>query len=147
MERKKIVNNPTTLKINGDELRVIQDNEEILKCLKNGESVVHWEGGYSLHPIIQNMEYCKISPIKTEDVEVGMCVFCSLENGTLMVHRVNDIITRNGVKWFKIGDTWDSTYGWTPNVFGLAESTGYFQAYPKKEKWFGKFAKNGIIFQ
>lgn len=61
---RKIVNNPTTLKINGDELRVVQDNEEILKCLKNGESVVHWEGGYSLHPIIQNMEYCKISPIK-----------------------------------------------------------------------------------
>ena len=140
MERK-IVNNPTTLKINGDELRVVQDNEEILKCLKNGETVVHWEGGYSLHPIIQNMEYCKISPIKTEDVKVGMCVFCCLENGTLMVHRVNDIITRNGVKWFKIGDTWDTTYGWTPNVFGLAESTDYFQDYPRKEKWFEKIYK------
>ena len=140
MERK-IVNSPTTLKINGDELRVVQDNEEILKCLKNGETVVHWEGGYSLHPIIQNMEYCKISPIKTEDVKVGMCVFCCLENGTLMVHRVNDIITRNGVKWFKIGDTWDTTYGWTPNVFGLAESTDYFQDYPRKEKWFEKIYK------
>ena len=143
---RKLVNNPTTLKINGDELRVIQDNEEILKCLKNGESVVHWEGGYSLHPIIQNMEYCKISPIKPEDVEVGMCVFCRLENGVLMVHRVNDIITRNGVKWFKIGDTWDTTYGWTPNVFGLAESTDYFQAYQEKEKWYEKVAKNISIF-
>ena len=62
MERK-IVNSPTTLKINGDELRVVQDNEEILKCLKNGERIVHWEGGYSLHPIIQNMEYFDILPL------------------------------------------------------------------------------------
>lgn len=124
----KIVDNPKSLNVNGENLEVVQSYGEILKRLLQGKSVVHWEGGNSLHPIIRDMEYCKILPIYYKNVKKGMCVFCELEDGTLMVHRVNDIITRNDRHWFQIGDTWGNVFGWSKDIFGLAEPTNIFQS-------------------
>ena len=47
-----------------DGFRVVQEGEEIFKALQNGETVMHWESGNSMFPILKNREYCKIIPGK-----------------------------------------------------------------------------------
>ena len=142
-----IVDNPISLEIEGKEIPVVQSYESIKKFLDEGKTVVHWEGGDSLHPVIKNMEYCKISPISIDDVKVGDCVFCRLDSKYFMVHRVNDIINHNVQgKWFKIGNTWDNTYGWTQDVYGIAEATDVFQQEHQRKKWYRKYAEKLSIF-
>lgn len=80
------------------------------------------------------MEYCKITPIESKkDAKIGDCVFCRLMNGSFMVHRITDKVKREFEgTWYKIGNTWDETYGWTKEVFGIAESTDIFEKYYPK---------------
>jgi hypothetical protein len=126
----KIVTNATEV----DGIRVVQDYEEIAKALENGETVLHWEGGDSLRPLINHLEHCAISPIDPNDVKVGDCVFCRMTDAETqmkyyMVHQVWQIsdASYDGKKWFKIGSTMTSVYGWTQEVLGLAKGTNIYQ--------------------
>lgn len=132
MKRNRIiVDNPKII----DGLKVIQDYGEIAEALENGETVMHWEAGTSLSPIINHLEYCKIVPIKNiNDVKRGDCVFCKLTNKNTdvphyMVHQVWEIsdAAYDGELWFKIGSSMSYIYGWTNEVLGLAYGTNIYQ--------------------
>ena len=117
-----------------DGIRVVQDYEEIANALSNGETIVHWELGNSLAPLINNAEFCEISPIASlDEIKRGDCVFCKIPNadGTThyMVHQVWEISDSgyDGSKWFKIGSTMASIFGWTKEVLGKAVGTNIFQ--------------------
>lgn len=123
---KRVVNDPMTI----DGLRVVQDDNEIAMAMKNGETVYHWELGHSMEPLIRNAEYCKITPIENvDDVKVGDAVFCKLEDGYYMVHMVLKISDsgHDGKKWFQIGSSWNSVYGWSQDILGIAKGTNIFQ--------------------
>ncbi len=115
-----------------DGIRVIQDDDEIKKALLNGETVLHWEYGDSMSPLIKNTEYCKITPCKPQDVKRGDAVFCVLEdengNAYPMVHQVWEISDahHSGNLYFKIGSTMHSIFGWTDKVYGIAKGTNIF---------------------
>lgn len=129
---KRYVDSPKEI----DGIRVVQDDLGILEALKRGETVLHWESGNSMYPILQNMEYCKICPTKPKDVRKGDPVFCSFnyihpethtEEKAYMVHRCTDIYNRDSVLYFKIETTDGYCYGWTKDVYGIAKSTNIFQ--------------------
>ena len=129
---KKFVDNPSKIEIDGEEIAVVQNYADLITLVSKGNTVAHWESGDSLFPIIQNMEYCKVSPINKDDVTIGMCVLCVIDHRGVMIHRVIDIVDRDNEKWFKIGDTLNNVYGWTTKVIGLAEHTNIFQEINKK---------------
>ena len=56
------------IKIKGIEYPSIDEYETMEKALKEGKSIVHWEEGHSLYPIIKSREYCLVKPIKNIDV-------------------------------------------------------------------------------
>ena len=139
--KKTIVNEPKEL----EGFRVVQDGAEIMEALSNGETVMHWESGYSLHPLISHMEYCKITPIdkiyeriniEGNNFFVGKPVFCRFvykdkESGyprdIFMVHRCTEVYERDGERYFRIESTDGTHFGWTTDVYGIAENTGIFQ--------------------
>jgi hypothetical protein len=125
----RIVNEPETI----DGIRVVQDNEEIAKALSNGETVYHWEAGDSMTPLINHMEYCKIVPLGNEVIQRGDAVFCKIKSQTgeyyYMVHQVWEISDcgHDGRKWYKIGSTGTSVFGWSCEVLGKAYGTDIYQ--------------------
>jgi hypothetical protein len=133
----EIVNEPKELK----GYRVVQDGKEIFEALKKGETVMHWEAGNSMHPILMHMEYCRIRPIGKitvgidKEFIIGKPVFCHfvypLKEGGYedfyMVHRCTEIIERDDELYFRIEGTDGTNFGWTKDVYGIAESTGVFQ--------------------
>jgi len=135
--KKEIVNQPE--EING--IRVVQDEKEILSALQNGETIMHYEFGNSLFPILKSGEYCRIRPIGEitvgidKELIIGKPVFCHFvypikEGGYgdfYMVHRCTEIIERDGELYFRIEGTDGTNFGWTKDVYGIAESTGIFQ--------------------
>lgn len=128
---RRIVNEPSEI----DGLRVVQESEDIANALSNGETVMHWELGNSMAPLINNAEYCKITPVKNiDDVKRGDAVFCRINEGVYdgyyMVHQVIEISDagHDGKKWFKIGSTGNSVFGWTYEVLGIANGTNIFQS-------------------
>lgn len=126
---KIFVDDPEEVVIDGKSLRVVQDYEAIKDAMDKGETVVHWEGGQSLFPLIKDMEYCKITPIHDiKDVHVGDCVFCKINGYVYMVHRVtNKAENPFDGQWLQIGNTWGEIYGWTQDIYGIATSTNVFQ--------------------
>ena len=121
----KIVNDPEYI----DGLRVVQDSEEIAKALGKCETVMHWELGDSMTPIINNAEYCKIKRVTDlREIKVGDAVFCKV-NGYYMVHQVVCISDsgHDGRLWFKIGSTDGTIFGWTQEVLGHAYGTDIYQ--------------------
>jgi hypothetical protein len=126
---KKIVNEPKEI----DGVRVVQDSWEIAEALKNGETVLHWEAGTSMQPLINHMEYCKITPCVPIDVKRGDAVFCILDDGMgheyPMVHQVWEIsdASHTNELWFKIGSTMSTIFGWTKKVYGIAKGTNIYQ--------------------
>lgn len=124
----KIVDNPLYIDIEGKEYKVEEDYEKIYNDLKEGKTILHWEAGDSLFPLIKNMEYCMIKPLEhPNDVHIGDCVFCRLIDGNYMVHRVIEVIQIKGIVYYRIGDTWGNTFGWSTDVCGIATSTDIFQ--------------------
>ena len=138
--KKEIVNQPEELQ----GFRVVQDEKEIMEALKKGETVMHWEAGNSMYPLLMHMEYCKISPIEkvfeTINIEgrqyfVGKPVFCHfvypLKQGGYgdfyMLHRCTEVYERDGEVYYKIEGTDGTNFGWTKDVYGIAESTNIFQ--------------------
>ena len=129
MAKIRIVNEPKEI----DGLRVIEDGEEMKQALLNGETIMHWEAGNSMAPILMHLEYCKIRPIKSvEEVNIGDPVFCSFRGQYHMVHRCTDKYVRDGVTYFQISSTSGTVYGWTQEVWGIAESTNVFQEWTKE---------------
>jgi len=120
---------------NIDGVRVVQDYDDIYRAMQNGETVLHWEYGNSLAPLINNGEFCKIKPCVPAEVKRGDVVFCVLGGQYPMVHQVTEISNASytGELWFKIGDTHDTTYGWTKEVYGIAVGTNIF--YEEVKKW------------
>ena len=115
--------------------RVVQDYDEILEALNNGEEVFHWENGTSMQPMLRHREYCHIRPIReNEEIKPGDAVFCRV-NGCLMVHMVwlTSNASHNGVKTYLIGSSGGSLYGWTDEVYGIAQGTSYFNSYSSEE--------------
>jgi len=110
---KKIVNEPREI----DGMRIVQDSWEIAEALKNGETVLHWEAGTSMQPLINHMEYCKITPCVPIDVKRGDAVFCILDDGMgheyPMVHQVWEIsdASHKNELWFKKGSTMTTNFG------------------------------------
>ena len=129
---RRVVDSPDEI----DGIRVENDYEGIRKAMDNGESVMHWEGGSSMFPILMHGEYCKIVPLSKEAAKVGDAVFCALTDkfGSkhYMVHRCTDIVKRH-IKgheyenWYRIESTWGELYGWTNEVYGVAHSTNAFE--------------------
>ena len=133
---KKFVDNPQEI----DGIRVVQDPNEMVNALINGETIYHWEFGDSLAPIINNGEYCKIAPCSPIDVNRGDCVFCVIHaNGQAypMVHQVWEISDcgYDGELWFKIGSTMSTIFGWTKDVYGIAKGTNIYQEMPTEEEF------------
>lgn len=134
----RIVNEPQEI----DGIRVVQNNEEIEKALKNGESVYHWEFGDSMSPLIKNREYCLIKPCVPAEVKRGDAVFCIMsdefDHRWGMVHQVWEIsdASHSGELYFKIGSTGTSIFGWTKEVYGIAKGTDIFQEFTNKWREF-----------
>lgn len=123
---KRIVNEPHEV----DGFRVVQDSEEIYQALKQGETIMHWEAGSSMFPILMHLEYCRIRPLEeNEEANVGDAVFCSFRGQFFMVHRCIDKVRRGDKVWYKIGTTGNTVYGWTDEVHGIAESTDVYQEW------------------
>lgn len=143
----KIVNEPN--EING--IRVVQDPNEILEALKNGENVYHWEFGHSLAPLINDREYCLITPCNPTEVKRGDCVFCVIEDGNggkyPMVHQVWEIsdASHTNELWFKIGSTGSTIFGWTKKVYGIAKGTDIYQELT--QKWIDEIEKYNANFE
>ena len=119
-----------TKEING--IKVVQDPIEIEKALKNGEKVYHWERGNSMAPLINDSEYCLITPCKPIDVKRGDAVFCVIKDEKgyecPMVHQVWEISDSSHTNelWFKIGSTSVNIFGWTNRVYGKAKGTDIY---------------------
>lgn len=133
-----LVKHPETL----DGFRVVQDNDEIREAMLNGETVMHWEYGESMSPMLPNKGYCRIEPITDiNTIKVGDAVFCKV-NGYLMVHMVWIASNMDQEKThFLIGSTNGSLYGWTTEVYGIAYATPYVEDIDETENIFEKNAE------
>ena len=127
--KKVFLNHPLTI----DGFRVIDDYEQIKTAIDNGETIMHYEFGDSMFPILMNGEYCKIIPTNKNDINVGDAVFCKMDyrkigyGEVFMVHRCTDIVDSEGERFFKIESTSGTLYGWTTEVYAKCESTSYFE--------------------
>lgn len=138
----RIVNEPQEI----DGIRVVQDSNEIANALHNGETVYHWEAGYSMTPLINHMEYCKIVPLRQADAPIsrGDAVFCKIKSQYsgeeyYMVHQVWEISNcgHDGKMWYKIGDTGTSVFGWSCEILGKAYGTDIYQEITQaiRDEW------------
>ena len=132
----RIVDNPTVI----DGIQVVNDGTEILHHLINGQTVLHWESGHSMHPILKDREYCRIEPCvgREEEVKVGDPVFCVLpygENKYTMVHMVSCISDKcaDGKRYYQISSTRGEIFGWTSELYGIAYGTDIFEAEHQEE--------------
>ena len=85
-----IVNFPQ--EING--IRVVQSDEEVVKALKNGETVCRYEWGDSMTPVLKNGEYANLTPIKDiNEVQRGDAVFCRMPEGYIWFGKSLAVVT------------------------------------------------------
>ena len=113
----KNVNNPQTL----DGLKVVQDIDEVVKTLQNGEAVARFEYGDSMQPILVNGQYARLTPTKTLP-KIGDAVFCKV-NGYWMTHMVWNV--NEASKYCLIGSSDGDMYGWTNEVLAIATPMPY----------------------
>ena len=132
MADREIVDQPKELQ----GYRVVQDGKEIFEALSKGETVMHWEAGDSMYPLLMHMEYCKISPRAKPSISAGTPVFCKFTyfdkedkqyKDVYMVHRCTEVFVRGGEYYFRIEGTDGTHFGWTKDVYGVAERTNVFQ--------------------
>lgn len=121
---KHIIKNPKTI----DNVKVVNDIHDAVKCVRNGEMVARFEWGTSMEPVLEHGEYGIITPIDVKDVNVGDAVLCEV-NGFLMTHMV--IIKSDSHKdtpQFLIGSTKFELYGWTDKIYGIVKGTKIFES-------------------
>lgn len=120
----KFVSKPSYI----DGIRVVNDIEEAVECLKKGETIARFEWGESMMPLLNNGEYCTIEPVDDiNDIEIGDAVLCEV-NGVLMTHMV--IIKSNAncnSPYFLIGSSYLHFYGWTNKIYGLCKGTNILE--------------------
>lgn len=127
IDEVKYVDNP--LKLNG--VTVVNDAICALETLQNGQEVARYEFGDSMKPILLSGEYCVLKPLKNgQEANIGDAVFCSV-GGYLMTHLVvmKSNSAKDGKPYYLIGSTDGSVYGWTDQVYALAQGTRIFQKY------------------
>ncbi len=105
-------------------INVVNNADEAVNHLKNGETVARFEYGDSMQPILKDGEYCILTPLKSlDEIKVGDAVFCKV-NGFLMTHMVLAISNSNFEKpYFLISSTDLNVFGWTSDVYAIAKGT------------------------
>lgn len=109
-------------------IKVVNDIVSAVKELKKDKSIVRYERGNSLAPIINDGEYCIVQPISdVSEIKSGDVVLCEV-NGHLMTHMVHIVSSANCNKpYFLIGSSDLYMYGWTDKVYGIAFGTNVFE--------------------
>ena len=115
----KKVKSPSRL----DGLRVINNTDEMVKILSEGETIAHFEWGTSMHPIFPNGGYCRLTPTK-EIPNSGDAVFCCVD-GVWMTHMV--WVANKASGQCLIGSTSGSLYGWTDKILAVATPMPYIE--------------------
>jgi hypothetical protein len=125
IDQIRFVKSPKT--INGVE--VVQDVDEVVEKLENGQKVARFEWGDSMQPILQNGEYGIITPIADiDDVKVGDAVFCCV-HGIFMTHMVSLISSSSASKkYFLISNSNMQHYGWTSKIYGIVKGTNILES-------------------
>lgn len=121
-----IVSHPEKL----DGLRVIQDIDEVVKTLQNGETIARFEWGDSMQPVLTNGMYGRLTPIH-EVPQVGDAVFCKV-NGYWMTHMVWIVNRHTG--YCLIGSTSGQLYGWTNEILAIATPMPYVEEYKENKE-------------
>lgn len=104
-----------------DGLRVIQNLEEVIETLKEGETIARFEFGDSMMPIFESGQYARLTRLK-ELPQIGDAVFCCV-NGYWMTHMVWMCNRASGQ--CLIGSTSGEIYGWTDEILALATPMPY----------------------
>ena len=106
-----------------DGLTIVQDVDETIKYLKNGETVARCEFGDSMLPIFKSGQYARLTPCYNNP-NIGDAVFCCV-NGVWMIHLV--WMVNKPSKQCLIGDTSGNMYGWTSEILAIATPMNYIQ--------------------
>lgn len=115
----KVVENPQTL----DGLRVIQEIDEVVNTLKQGECIARYERGDSMQPILVSGQYARLTPLRNKPKN-GDAVFCCV-NGHWMTHMV--WVSNEDSGQCLIGSTSGQLYGWTNEILALAQPMPYIE--------------------
>jgi hypothetical protein len=109
---------------------VIQEIEDVIQALQKDEVVCRYEFGDSMQPILQSGEYCKLTPLKSnQEASIGDAVFCCV-HGCWMTHMVWNVShsSANGT-FYLIGSSSGDMYGWTNKVLAIAQGTNVVEEY------------------
>lgn len=110
-----IVKNPEKL----DGLRVINDINEAVNVLQNGETICRFEYGSSMHPIAVSGQYCRLEPLHGEIPNIGdMVLNCLGDDYIWNTHMVWNVNKATG--YILIGDSHHNLFGWTNKYVALA---------------------------
>lgn len=108
---------------------IVNDPIEAIKQLRQGKTVLRYEWGDSMLPLLQSGEYCKLIPKEKTTINVGDAVFCEV-NGCVMTHMVMMISNIQDKPMYLIGSPNFNhetnsfpIYGWTSNIFAKAIGT------------------------
>lgn len=118
---KQIVNNPQTL--NG--LKVVNDPEEALKYILEGETVCRFEYGDSMTPVLNHGQYARLTPL-SKNPKQGDAVFCRV-NDCLMTHMV--FIVNEATGQCLICSTAGTVFGWTDEVYAIATPMPFYEPH------------------
>lgn len=114
MQENELVKGPSTLQ----GLKVIQDIEEVVSTLKQGETVARFEYGSSMRPIFESGQYARLRKLgQDEQAEIGDAVFCKV-CGYWMTHMV--WMKNRATGYYLIGSSSGEMYGWTNEVLAIA---------------------------
>lgn len=141
MKNFEYVTNPKTI----GNIKVVNDENEALNALQNGETVMRFEWGDSMEPLLKNGEYAKLVPVQSlDEIQIGDAVFCGIKDVIgheyLMTHMVRCIshTAKDGVM-FQITDSWGrANYGWTNKVYAKAYGTNVCEKEMPKKSLFSK---------
>lgn len=106
-----------------DGLKVIEDINEAVKVLENGETIAHWEWGESMMPILQSGQYVRLTPCYTTP-DVGDIVL-GYVNSHWTCHLALKVNKASG--WCQIGTTNGEEIGWTKDILAIGKPMPYIQ--------------------
>lgn len=118
-----------------DGIDVVQDIFVAMDCLTKGQTIVRYEFGDSMTPILTSGQFCKLIPIsEVDEIKQGDCVF-AVVNGSIGTHMVWMVSENEAGKFYCIATTQGTVIGWTDEI--LAKSIG-IPHYVKESKKKGK---------
>lgn len=117
----EMVNHPEKL----DGLRVVQNIDEVVKSISDGETIARFEFGNSMRPVLCSGQYARLVPLHgSDDVQIGDAVFCNV-GGYWMTHMVWN--KNRHSKQYLIGSSSGEMYGWTDIVLATAIPMPYIE--------------------